>query len=197
MKFLREIDADSLVPYILTSSLLLLVSAFAVPGIAIIFIQDLLFFSYDHWMFIRPVEAYKGFGIAMILIAVILLSFLLTKFYMEKKDKEYKLTVIHLLLIVVTIPLFILSISHYAYFDDNGVHGNGFWTLSEDNIAWDDVENVSRVVDPSSRKVFSYHFSDNNITIDIPYDTQDTRIKQTITEVIDSNDWEVEEIYSE
>ncbi|MFD1334958.1 hypothetical protein ACFQ4N_05195 [Oceanobacillus iheyensis] len=197
MKFLRDIDADSLLPYILTSSLLLLVSAFGIPGIAIIFIQDLLFFSYDHWIFIRPVESFKGFGIAMIWIAVTLLSFLLTKFYMEKKDKEYKLTTIHLLLLVVTIPLFIFSVSHYAYFDSNGVHGNDFWSLSEDNIAWDDVEEVSRVVDPRSRTVFSYHFSDSNTTIDIPYDTQDNRIKQIITEVINTNDWDVKDIYNE
>ncbi|WP_096200297.1 hypothetical protein [Bacillus sp. FJAT-45350] len=191
MNRLRNVDTDTLFPYIMTWGLLLLISSFFVPVVTVMFIQDLLFFSADNWSFIRPVEAYIGFGVGMIWIAIVLFSFLFTKMHSEKKNRTYKLTGLHLILFVVAFPLFVFSIYHYAYFDEHGVQGNSFWTLSEDSIAWDEVQEVTRTVAESSQRVMSYTFSDGDTSITIPYDPQDYQTVQSIKRVVNIYNWNI------
>jgi len=197
MKLFRNTDADSLMPVLVTSGFLLIITAFFVPAVAIMFIQDMLFFSSDHWSFIRPDEAFIGFGAGMIWMGVLLLSILLTKMYAEKKDMKYKLTGIHLVLLALAIPIFVLSVYHYSYLDENGVEANTFWTLSEDKIAWNDVEGVTRLVEEGSYRIFSYTFTSSDTSITIPYDPQDQRTIKAIDRAIYAYNWEVVDIVEE
>ncbi|GAE27419.1 hypothetical protein JCM9140_3566 [Halalkalibacter wakoensis JCM 9140] len=194
MKLLKETDSDTLFPYIMTTGLLLVITAFFLPVIVVLFVQDMLFFSADHWTFIRPAAAYIGFGSGMILIAIVLFSFLLTKMYSEKKDKPYKWTGFHLVFLFMVVPLFVFSIYHYAYFDEQGVQGNSFWSLSETRISWEDVEEVTRLVEEGSLLVTAYTFSDGHTSITIPYDPQDYRTRQSITHLVNVYNWDVADI---
>ncbi|KHF41622.1 hypothetical protein [Halalkalibacter okhensis] len=191
---LRNTDFNTLFPYLATSGMLLLVTSFFVPIVAIIFIQDWLFFSVDHWSFIRPKAAYIGFGAGMVWTAIVLFSLLLTKVYSEKRDRTYKLTWLHLLFLGLAVILFVCSITHYAYLDEDGVKKNSFWTLSEDRIEWDDVLEVTRVVDESTKRVTAYSFSDGNLTITIPYDSQDYLTVQSIKYLVDTYNWDIVDV---
>lgn len=197
MRFLWHADSDSLTPFILASSLILIISAFFVPAAAIMYIQDLLFFSYDHLSFIRPSAAYIGFGLGMIWISIIMLSFLFTKMYSEKRERTYKLTGLHLTFLALAVPVFVFSVCHYAYLDEQGVHDNSFWSLSEDSIAWDDVEEVTRLVEEDSKRVISYTFSKSDTSITIPYDTQDYHTNQTISRAVDEYNWDITDILAD
>lgn len=194
MRILRNIDSDTLMPIILPSSIILIISSFFIPVAVIMFIQDMLFFSYDHWAFIRPAEAYIGFGLGMIWVSIVLLSFLFTKMYSEKKDRKYRLTALHFLFLILAVPVFVLSVHHYAYLDEYGVHGSSFWSLTEDKMAWEDVDNVTRLVEENSRTVISYSFSQGGTSITIPYDPQDFQINQAISRVVDLYNWDIIDI---
>lgn len=191
---LRDADTDTLFPYIITCGLLLMISAFFLPIVAIMIIQDLLFFSADHWSFIRPGEAFIGFGVGMIWIAIVLFSFFFTKMYSEKKDRKYKLTGLHLIFLIFAIPVFVFSIYHYAYLDEHGIHGNSFWALSEESLAWEEVQEVTRVVDERTKRVLLYTFSDGYTSITIPYDPQDYQTVQSIKRVVQEYNWDIADI---
>ncbi|TVP86056.1 MAG: hypothetical protein EA344_03975 [Alkalicoccus sp.] len=197
MKRRKQIDADTLMPYVLTAGPLLIISAFFVPVIVIMMVQDMLFFSYDHWSFIRPQAAYLGFGGAMIWLAVCLFSLYVVKAAAERKNwSDWSLSV-HSLLMTAAFPVFILSIYHYAYLDEAGVKVNSYWSVSETDIHWEDVENVSRTVEEDTQRVTSYTFSSNSKSLTIPYATEDYQTRQAVNRVLSEYEWEVEDKTSE
>ncbi|SDN58325.1 hypothetical protein [Alkalicoccus daliensis] len=194
LKRLKEADANSLLPYVLTAGPLLMIMAFFVPFIAVMMIQDLLFFSRSHWSFIRPREAYLGFGAGMIWLAVCLFSLFAAKVIFERKKREDWLSGLHIILMLLALPIFVLSIYHYAYLDEHGVQVNSFWSMSEESLAWDNVVYVSRVEREGSREVLSYTFSDGEKSLTIPYTTDDYQTRQAVNEVINVYAWEVETV---
>ena len=194
MKLFRNTDADTLMPFITTTGLILMISAFFVPAVAIMFIQDMLFFSSDHWSFIRPAEAFIGFGAGMIWMGIVLFSLLFTKMYSEKTGRKYKLTGLHLVFLILAVPVFVFSVYHYAYLDEHGVQGNSFWSLSEDRIAWEQVEEVTRLVEEDSSRVLSYTFSSSDTSITIPYDTQDHKTVKAISHVVNVYNWDITDL---
>ncbi|WP_227394588.1 hypothetical protein [Jeotgalibacillus aurantiacus] len=195
MKKRRNFDADSMMKYLLTAGLLMIIMAFFIPGFVVILIQDLLFFSADHWSFIRPMDAFLAFGTGMVIIGLTLISFLFTKLYAEKKRKTYRLTGVHILLIVLTLPLFVFSVYHYAYLNEDGAQANSFWSLSEQSIAWEEVEEVTRIVDEESLRVYSYTFSSDTGEVTIPYDPTDRETVRAIGFVVDSYGWELNDVF--
>lgn len=197
LKILKNIESDSLMPFILTTGVLLIMLSFIVPFPAILFIQDLLFFSYDHISFIRPSTAFFGFGLGMIWLALVLFSFLFTKIYCEKKEKNYSLTGLHLILFLFGFVIFFFSVFNYHYIDEQALHSNPILSISEKNIAWNDVEHVSREVRDDNAQVLSYTFSDNAIEITIPYDTEDTDTSSAIYSLMDKYDWDVKDHFVE
>ncbi|MDZ5710635.1 hypothetical protein [Jeotgalibacillus haloalkalitolerans] len=194
---IRNIDADTVTPYISTAAVLLILSAFFFPAIAVMFIQDMLFFSYDHWSFLRPSEAYIGFGAAMIWVAIVLLSFLFTKMHSERKDTIYKFAGLHVVMMALAVPVFALSIYHYVFLDENGVTGNSFWTFSEEHISWDEVEEVTRLVDESNKAVLSYTFSDGEKSITVPYNSREYETRRAILSAVQMYEWEVTDIFED
>ncbi|WP_147804698.1 hypothetical protein [Alkalicoccus halolimnae] len=193
-KRLKEADADALLPYVLSAGPLLLISAFFIPFAAVMMIQDLLFFSYDHWTFIRPTEAYLGFGAAMVWLSLCLFSLYAAKAFFERKKREDKLSGLHFTLMVLTLPVFVLSIYHYAYLDEDGVQVNAFWSVTEKSLAWEEVVYVARVEEEESQRVLSYTFSDGTRTLTIPYATDDYQTRQAVNRAIGAYEWEVDRI---
>ncbi|MFB1081558.1 hypothetical protein [Jeotgalibacillus sp. JSM ZJ347] len=194
---IRNSDSDTMMPYISTTAILLILTALFLPGILVMFLQDMLFFSYDHWSFLRPSAAYMGFGAGMIWIAVVLLSFLFTKMYSERKKTTYKFAGLHVFMLALALPLFALSIYHYAFLDETGVTGNSFWTFSEERIAWDDVEEVTRLVDESNSAVLSYTFSDGETSITVPYNSREYQTRRAILSAVQMYKWEVIDVFED
>lgn len=191
MYYLRNITSDDIMPFITTTGLLLMILSVIVPFPAVLFIQDMLFFSYDHLSFIRPAATYISFGTGMIWIAIVLFCFLFTKMHAEKKGRPYKRTGIHLVFLILGFVIFAFSIFHYHYLDERGVHSNSFWSLSEDSMAWDDIEEVSRLVEEDSYRVLSYTFSNKDTSITIPYSSEDTDTSNAINDAIQMYEWDV------
>ncbi len=197
MKFFKNLETDTITPFILGTGAVLIILSFIIPFPAILFIQDALFFSYDNLTFIRPKSAYLGFALGLVWIALIMFSFLLTKMYTEKRKTDYKLTALHIILFLASFIIFAFSIFNYHYIDHKGVHSNPFWTFTEKSINWDDVEHVSRKVRESNYQVLSYTFKSANKQITIPYDTQDIDTSRTVYGVIGEYGWEVEDVFVE
>ncbi|CAM3875533.1 hypothetical protein [Alkalicoccus chagannorensis] len=190
---LRNLESDTMTPYVLTTAPLLLLLAFFVPPAVIMLGQDTLFFSYDHWSFIRPDAAFQGVGAAMIWLAVVLVSWWATKIAAEKRERPYKLTGLHLTAAVLTLPAVVLSLSHYAYLDESAAVENKFFAVGETRVAWDDVEHVVREAEAGSRQVTAYSFEGREDTVTIPYDSSDYQTVQAISRVQDMYAWDVEE----
>ncbi len=93
--------------------------------------------------------------------------------------------------------LFALSIYHYAYLDESGVTGNDFWTFSEEHIAWDDVEEVTRLVDEGNKAVLSYTFSDGEKSITVPYNSREYETRRAILSVVQMYEWEVTDVFED
>lgn len=191
MNFLKNMDSDSMTPFILTTGILLILLSFIVPFPIILFIQDTLFFSYDQIAFIRPRASFLSFAIGMIWIAIVLFSFLFTKIQSEKKGSSYKFTILHLIAFILGLSILGFSIFHYHYLDEKGIYSNSFWSFTEKELLWNDVEKVSRHIDEENYAVLFYTFSNQDTTITIPYDSQDTDLSSAIYTMIDRYEWDI------
>lgn len=191
MKFFRELESDKIQAFILTTGILLLVFSFLLPLPLLLFLQDLLFFSYDHLLFIRPRAGFTGLTLGMILIAVSMLSFLFTKILAEKAGRPYRWTLPHLLGLATGLLLIFLSINHYYFLEEERVGENSFFRLSERDLAFDQVDQVSRKVVRSNYEVLSYSFSSGDLLITIPYNSQDPEASRVLYYLIDKYGWEV------
>lgn len=195
MKFLRNTDSDTLLPFVLTTGLILLLSAAIIPVVIIMVLQDLLFFSHDHLTFIRPQASYQWFAGGMVLISLTLFSLLFTKMYAEKKRKDYKLAGLHLFLLALALPVFGLSVYHYMYLDEEGVQENPFWSISEESISWDEVTGVVRTVEENTSRTLSYTFENGEREITIPYDSEDFKTARAIRRVTSEYEWEIRDVF--
>lgn len=195
MKFLRNTDSDTLLPFVLTTGLILLLSAAIIPVVIIMVLQDLLFFSHDHLTFIRPQASYQWFAGGMVLISLTLFSLLFTKMYAEKKRKDYKLAGLHLFLLALALPIFGLSVYHYMYLDEEGVQENPFWSISEESISWDEVTGVVRTVEVNTSRTLSYTFENGEREITIPYASEDFKTARAIRRVTSEYEWEIRDVF--
>ncbi|KYG35083.1 hypothetical protein [Alkalihalobacillus trypoxylicola] len=183
----KKVESDKLLPYVMSIGVILILTSLIVPMVAILFIQDFLFFSSSHWTFIRPSEAFIGFGLGMVWIAVVLFSLFFSMKWSEIKDKDYRWGPLHVLLGCLSIPIFLLSIYHYIYLDEQGVHEISIWSFSEEGILWEDIDHTTRLVQEGSQITISYTFSDGERDITIPHDPQDYLTNTAIDRAIDTH----------
>ncbi|HLS36157.1 MAG TPA: hypothetical protein VK061_07965 [Bacillota bacterium] len=195
MKYLRDIETARISRFILMTSTLILLLAFILPVPIVLFIQDTLYFSYDHDLFIRPPKAFRGMFIGLVWIAGTLLSFLFTKMYAEKKERPYKWTLPHILSLIVGIAICLLSIHHYYYFAGDTLAENDFFALTENKLSLNDVDHVSREVAESNYEIFSYTFTTSNNEITVPYDARDVEQMRFTYGLIDIYEWEIEDVF--
>ncbi|PYZ95562.1 hypothetical protein CR205_18710 [Alteribacter lacisalsi] len=191
---LRNADTGRIAPFFIVFSFILIISAVFIPIVAVMIIQDVLFFSRDHWIFIRPTAAYVVFGAGMVWMAVVLLSTLFTKMWADRVEKPYRLTFLHMVLFLLAIPVYAYAVMHYTYLDDHGAHTNLLLSSEEKTIAWDDVTEVYREVDPETNRILSYTFSDGESDIYIPFRLTDTELRSHVRQVVNSYELDVTEI---
>ncbi|TMW70093.1 hypothetical protein [Alteribacter natronophilus] len=194
---LRDADTGRVAPVLVVSSLILIISAAFLPVVAVMVIQDVLYFSRDHWIFIRPTAAYVTFGAGMVWMAAVLLSTLFTKMWSDRRDQPYRLTFVHVVLFFIAFPAFVFGVNHYTYLDDQGAHTNQLFASGEKMIEWTDVTEVYREVDAESNRILSYTFSDGNETIHLPFRVTDTELRSHVRNVVNHYGLEVTEIEAE
>jgi len=197
LKYLRDIESDKIIRFILGTSVILLVFSFILPFPIVLFVQDMLFFSYDHLLFIRPRLAYSGMTIGMIVIALAMLSFLATKILSEKGDKVYRWTLPHLIVFVFGFVLMGLALNHYYFLEEGRVVENGFFSFSEEEVSLSEVVELRREVKKENYEVISYTFDRGDKELKIPYDSRDPDASQAIYYLIDLYEWELEDVFIE
>lgn len=191
MKFLQEVESDRIIRFVLTTCVLLIVFSFILPFPLVLFVQDLLYFSYDHLLFIRPRAAFSGMTYGILLIALTLLSFLVTKILAEKAAKSYRWTLPHLIALLCGLALCVLSVNHYYFLEEGRVGERAFFSFTERDLSFDEVEQVSREVARDNYEVLSYSFDSGELSITIPYDSRDPDASRAIYYLMEKYQWKV------
>jgi hypothetical protein len=121
--------------------IILFISSLFMPFVFIFWLQDLLYHSKSHWIFLAPSSAYISFFIGVLLIPSALTIHLIIKSKSEQKWIGWLTG----LLLVCSIPLFVLGVSNYYYLDDKGIHVNELMSLEETDYRWDTMRELKEV----------------------------------------------------
>lgn len=133
----KEVDEEHSVKLV-AYTIILFISSFFVPFVIVASYQSMVYFSRSYWFFSTPFSAYITFMGGMLFIAVIMTVYLI----LRQRWEGGKLKWITGILILTTIPAFILSLTNYYYMDDDGIHYNGLTGLVEKEYKWDEMENI-------------------------------------------------------
>lgn len=150
-------------------TIILYISSLFVPFVIVASFQSLVYFSRSHWFFTTPLSAYITFMAGMLFIAMILTIYL----FLKQKWEGTKLKIITSLLVLISFPVFFLSLTNYYYLDDKGVHYNSLISLNEEEYSWDSVNTVHIVYKNHQGIVsnYQYHFEmKSGEIIKLPYD---------------------------
>jgi hypothetical protein len=111
------------------------------PFVFIFWLQDILYHSKSHWVFIAPSTAYISFFIGMLLIPISLTIHLILKSKAEWKWIGW----VTGLVLACSIPFFALGVSTYYYLDDEGIHVNELMSLEETDYRRDTMKELKEV----------------------------------------------------
>ncbi|MEH7309184.1 hypothetical protein V7137_29535, partial [Neobacillus drentensis] len=118
--------------------IILFISSLFVPFIAVASYQSMVYFSRSHWFFSTPFSAYFTFMGGMIYLAVMLTIYLIFRQCWE--SLWFKMIMVVMLL--VSIPAFVCSLTNYYYLDNDGIHYNTLMGLKEKEYRWDRIAKV-------------------------------------------------------
>jgi len=164
-------------------TIILFISSIFVPFVIVSSYQSMVYFSRSYWFFSTPSSAYITFMGGMIFIAVILTIYLIFRQKWEGK----KLKWITAILILASIPAFILSLTNYYYLDNDGIHYNGLTGLKEKEYRWSKMDMVHIIYKnhQGTTIIFQYKFemADGN-KITLPFNDKLSENKFRIEEII-------------
>jgi hypothetical protein len=136
-----KIDSEKITYRLYGIIFILFLSSLFMPFVLIFWLQDLLYHSKSHWVFIAPSTAYISFFIGMILIPTTLTIHLI----LISKLKQKWIGWVTGLLLVCSIPFFALGVSTYYFLDDEGIHVNELMSLEETDYRWDTMKELKEV----------------------------------------------------
>lgn len=149
------------------------------PLILIFLIQDFLFFSNSHWLFIAPFSAYILFGLGMMWIALSITFLLIIKSKFE--FKFFRL--ISFLLVSISIPFFILGSFNYYYIDNEGIHYNQIKSLNVTFYPWSELKELKEVYSTQNGRtnLTEYIFvTKDDSMITLPFESELVRNEERI-----------------
>ncbi|MCE7792953.1 hypothetical protein K8O68_11050 [Salipaludibacillus sp. CUR1] len=193
---IREADNHELGKVVIVTSVLMIISAFILPIVFVMLLQDIFFFSRSHWIFSTPASAYIIFGAGMLWVPLVLIAFLSIKVWVEKREKTIRFVWVYGLSLMLCLPLFALGVSNYYYMDDQGIYYNDLASFSESGFLWDDITTVKRTYtspdNSSVAAVEAYTFiTKTGEEVEIPYHSRDTELRQIVNRVINEYNFEV------
>jgi hypothetical protein len=169
--------------FFLPTIITLFICSFFLPLFLIFILQDILFFSDEHWFFTAPPSAIYTFFIGLILIPISLTIYRLTLKFGKKFMKWITLS-----MILLSLPLFFLSVTNYYYMDDEGIHLNKLMSIQVTSYNWDDIKEVKEIYKMSMNEptLVEYEFiMKNNEMIKIPYRLDHRKISDNLINIID------------
>lgn len=185
----RELSEEGHIKLIAYTIILYVSSLFA-PLVIVASFQSMVYYSKKQWFFTTPFSAYATFGIGMLFIAIVLTLYLI---FRNKWDGKV-ITRTTGILILLTIPVFFLSLTNYYYFDQKGIHYNGLFELNQSDYKWTNVKKVHLVYrnHNGTTGYYQYRFDmKDGKTIAIPIDDKllnDFQVnKRRIEDIIKEN----------
>jgi hypothetical protein len=119
-------------------SFILLLSCLIVPLVAIYTYQDIFINNVQSWFFGTPKNNYFIFAGALISFSIIIICFLIYRSKMQMSERKVR----HLPFILLLVPgiiTILLSLHHYYYLNDDGIHYSSFSKLNVQSYKWEEV----------------------------------------------------------
>ncbi|MBU9720798.1 MULTISPECIES: hypothetical protein [Bacillaceae] len=189
---IKHADTEKLTTITIVTAIIIIISCVFLPVVMIYIMQDVLFFSRSNWFLSAPTSAYFMFGFGMLWIPIILTALVITKMVLEKSGKQFKLTWLFSLLMLVFIPIMGLGIYNYYYFDDDGIHYNHLSTYSETSYYWNEIQEIQPIEVENNNGTTSIHeyifITENGDEITIPYHNDIITNRVRLNAVIDEYD---------
>ncbi|MCM3768745.1 hypothetical protein [Neobacillus niacini] len=161
-----EEDSVKLVAY----TIILYISSFFVPFIVVAAYQSLVYYSRSQWFFATPFSAYVAFMGGMLYIAALLTVYLILR--QKWEGAKLKLKLVIGVFAVLSIPVFLLSLTNYYYVDDKGIHYNQLISFQEAEYKWEKIETVNVIYrnQQGTTSYYQYKFElANGSTVTLPY----------------------------
>ncbi|MEH7077017.1 hypothetical protein [Neobacillus drentensis] len=176
-------------------TIILFISSLFVPFIAVATYQSVVYFSRAQWFFSTPFSAYITFMSGMIYLAVILTLYLI--FRQRFEGSLFK--VIFIVLLLSSIPAFVLSLTNYYYLDKEGIHYNNLMGFDEKEYRWDKMARVHIIYrnHQGTTGFYKYRFEmKDGSDIMIPYNEKLAEHKWRVEEKIKENNIQVSDNFN-
>jgi hypothetical protein len=160
----KEENTVKLVAY----TIILYISSAFIPFVIVASFQSMVYYSRSQWFFSTPFSAYISFMFGMLYIAVLLTIYLILR--QKWEGTAFKLTIG--LLALVSIPVFVLSLTNYYYIDDEGIHYNQLTGFQEAEYKWEELDAVNVIYrnHQGTTSYYQYKFElKDGSTVTLPY----------------------------
>ncbi|WP_059172498.1 hypothetical protein [Bacillus sp. FJAT-27445] len=179
-------------------AIILLISSFFMPFIIVFLIHNSFFQNREQWLFVAPGQGYITFMAGMVWIALVMFMHLFIQYRYELKFMKW----ITLVLLLFSIPVFMVGATNYYYFDDKGLHYNELKSFNHtDTYEWNSFKEVKQVhavrTGDNAKYLESYEFiTTSNKHFVVPY--EDFRgIESRVLEKLEKNQVKVTDNYYE
>ncbi|WP_223595573.1 hypothetical protein [Neobacillus bataviensis] len=166
-------------------TIILYISSLFVPFIVVASYQSLVYYSRTQWFFTTPLTAYITFAAGMLIIAFALTGYLIFR----QKSNGSGIKWVTWILILGSIPAFVMSLTNYYFFDEKGIHYNSLTKIREEEFKWDKIKKIHIVYrnHQGTTGILEYQFeSRNGREITIPFNDK-----------LSENKWRVENMVKE
>ncbi|MDN3018697.1 hypothetical protein PH210_21145 [Paenibacillus sp. BSR1-1] len=180
----KESTEDSQVKLV-AYTIILYISSLFVPFIVVASYQSMVYYSRNQWFFTTPLSAYITFAAGMLIIAFALTVYLIFR----QRSNGSGLKWVTWVLILGSIPVFVMSLTNYYFFDEKGIHYNSLTKIREEDYEWDKIKKIHIVYrnHQGTTSILQYQFeSRNGREITIPFNDK-----------LSENKWRVEKMVKE
>ncbi|TMW70319.1 hypothetical protein [Alteribacter natronophilus] len=167
-----RVDPDKLNKLLISGVVLALLATFFLPFVLIAFIQDAVYFSPDHWLFLAPASAFYAIGGAFLWLAFLMLAYVAVYHIRDRRGKEVPYKWAYAAASVFALPLIAFGIANYYYIDESGIHYSALTTFSETSMPWESIESMQPVGDEEDYIAYYLFTAENGDYYMMPY-TQD------------------------
>lgn len=124
--------------YLIMSAFVLILSCIFLPFIAIYSYQDIFINNFESWLFGTSTYTYFMFAGSLIWFSIIIIIFLVYRSKMQMNERKAKYLPF-LFLLIPGLVVILISLNHYFYLNDEGIHYTSLTNLQIQHYQWEDV----------------------------------------------------------
>jgi hypothetical protein len=176
-------------------TIILFLSSFFAPLVVVASYQSMVYSSRAQWFFSTPISSYITFMGGMIYIAVVLTFYIIFRNRWEGSRVKW----ITGMLLLISLPAFIFSLTNYYYLDDDGIHYNSLLSLKETEYKWGEIKKVHIVYRnyQGTTDLYQYKFEmGDGSQVTIPFNDKLSEHKYQVQEIIKENNIPIKDNYN-